>query len=236
MSSSDPTYRTPVSIIGEEISELPTLYSHINPNGIGELSEYPLKKIGCRIKYKQTSKILAPEISEELLNLRKNLLKIRLKKKMTQGDICYKTRLLRSYISKLENGQVANPSLITLQTVALAMHINLPVLFMKGLPKSLEEKTASQRLPLKISETIRILMDEKDLNRISLGKQIKIHETQISRWIIGHNRPHIQSLISLATSGFNMSFYDFVCKIISVSEMRLAENVTESVLVCPSRL
>jgi len=55
--------------------------------------------------------------------LGKNLKKLRLKKKMSQGDISRKLGVDRAYISSIENGRM-NPTLTTLEKLAEAMGIN----------------------------------------------------------------------------------------------------------------
>jgi transcriptional regulator with XRE-family HTH domain len=49
----------------------------------------------------------------EITNFGKHLRKVRLKKKMSQGDIAKKLGVHRSYISGLERGK-RNPSLLTI--------------------------------------------------------------------------------------------------------------------------
>jgi transcriptional regulator with XRE-family HTH domain len=53
----------------------------------------------------------------------KKLKEIRLKKKLSQGDIARTLNVHRSYISGLERGR-RNPSLLTVQKVAKALGIN----------------------------------------------------------------------------------------------------------------
>lgn len=55
--------------------------------------------------------------------LGKNLKKLRLKMKMSQGDISRKLGVDRAYISSIENGRM-NPTLTTLEKLAEAMGIN----------------------------------------------------------------------------------------------------------------
>jgi len=55
--------------------------------------------------------------------LGENLKKLRLKKKMSQGDISRKLGVDRAYISSIENGRM-NPTLTTLEKLAEAMGIN----------------------------------------------------------------------------------------------------------------
>lgn len=52
-----------------------------------------------------------------------NLKKLRLKKKMSQGDISRKLGLDRAYISSIENGRM-NPTLSTLEKLAEAIGVN----------------------------------------------------------------------------------------------------------------
>lgn len=55
--------------------------------------------------------------------LGKNLKKLRLKKKMSQGDISRKLGVDRAYISSIENGRM-NPTLSTLEKLAEAIGVN----------------------------------------------------------------------------------------------------------------
>lgn len=55
--------------------------------------------------------------------LGQNLKKLRLKKKMSQGDISRKLGVDRAYISSIENGRM-NPTLSTLEKLAEAIGIN----------------------------------------------------------------------------------------------------------------
>jgi transcriptional regulator with XRE-family HTH domain len=52
-----------------------------------------------------------------------NLKKLRLKKKMSQGDISRKLGVDRAYISSIENGRM-NPTLTTLEKLAEAIGVN----------------------------------------------------------------------------------------------------------------
>jgi len=55
--------------------------------------------------------------------LGENLKKLRLKRKMSQGDISRKLGVDRAYISSIENGRM-NPTLTTLEKLAEAIGIN----------------------------------------------------------------------------------------------------------------
>jgi len=55
--------------------------------------------------------------------LGENLKKLRLKKKMSQGDISRKLNVDRAYISSIENGRM-NPTLSTLEKLAEALGIS----------------------------------------------------------------------------------------------------------------
>ena len=55
--------------------------------------------------------------------LGENLKKLRLKKKMSQGDISRKLGVDRAYISSIENGRM-NPTLTTLEKLAEAIGVN----------------------------------------------------------------------------------------------------------------
>lgn len=53
-----------------------------------------------------------------------NLKKIRLEKKMSQGDICRALEVDRAYISNLESGK-RNPTLATIKRIADALNISV---------------------------------------------------------------------------------------------------------------
>lgn len=55
--------------------------------------------------------------------LGENLKKLRLKKKMSQGDISRKLSVDRAYISSIENGRM-NPTLHTLEKLAEAIGVS----------------------------------------------------------------------------------------------------------------
>ncbi len=62
-------------------------------------------------------------MSNEISKFGKKIRKIRLEKKLSQGDIARILGVHRSYISGLERG-VRNPSLATVQKVAKALKVN----------------------------------------------------------------------------------------------------------------
>ena len=62
-------------------------------------------------------------MKNEVLQFGKKLREIRLKKKLSQGDIARILGVHRSYISGLERGR-RNPSLLTVQKVAKALNIS----------------------------------------------------------------------------------------------------------------
>jgi len=62
-------------------------------------------------------------MKKEITQFAKKLREIRLKKKLSQGDISRILQVHRSYISGLERG-IRNPSLLTIQKVAKALGIN----------------------------------------------------------------------------------------------------------------
>jgi len=62
-------------------------------------------------------------MSNEPTKFGKKVREIRLKKKLSQGDIARILGVHRSYISGLERG-VCNPSLTTVQKVAKALKVN----------------------------------------------------------------------------------------------------------------
>lgn len=53
-----------------------------------------------------------------------NMKKIRLKKNMSQGDICRSLKLDRSYISNIENGK-QNLTISTMEKVAKVLGVNV---------------------------------------------------------------------------------------------------------------
>lgn len=53
-----------------------------------------------------------------------NLKKIRLKKKMSQGDICRALDVDRAYISNLESGK-RNPTLATIKRIADVLNVSV---------------------------------------------------------------------------------------------------------------
>ena len=61
-------------------------------------------------------------MKSEITNFGKRIREIRLKKKMSQGDIAKKLGVHRSYISGLERGK-RNPSLLTINKMAKAIGV-----------------------------------------------------------------------------------------------------------------
>jgi len=61
-------------------------------------------------------------MKNEVLQFGKKLREVRLKKKLSQGNIARTLGVHRSYISGLERGR-RNPSLLTVQKVAKALNI-----------------------------------------------------------------------------------------------------------------
>ncbi|WKZ24840.1 MAG: helix-turn-helix transcriptional regulator [Patescibacteria group bacterium] len=56
-----------------------------------------------------------------------NMKKIRLKKDMSQGDVCRVLDLDRAYISNIENGK-QNITITTMEKVAKALGVNIDIL------------------------------------------------------------------------------------------------------------
>jgi transcriptional regulator with XRE-family HTH domain len=56
--------------------------------------------------------------------LGENLKKLRLKKKLSQGDLAKKLEVDRAYISNIENGRM-NPTLSTLEKIAGALGVSI---------------------------------------------------------------------------------------------------------------
>ena len=62
-------------------------------------------------------------MEKEITQFAKTLREIRLKKKLSQGDISRILQVHRSYISGLERG-MRNPSLLTVRKIAKALGVN----------------------------------------------------------------------------------------------------------------
>ena len=62
-------------------------------------------------------------MKNEVIQFGKKLREIRLKKKLSQGDVARILAVHRTYISGLERG-VRNPSLLTIQKIAKALSIS----------------------------------------------------------------------------------------------------------------
>ena len=62
-------------------------------------------------------------MKDDITQFSKKLREIRLKKKLSQGDISRILQVHRSYISGLERG-MRNPSLLTVRKIAKALDIN----------------------------------------------------------------------------------------------------------------
>jgi transcriptional regulator with XRE-family HTH domain len=65
-----------------------------------------------------------PFMKDEVLQFGKKLRAVRLKKKLSQGDIARTLGVHRSYISGLERGR-RNPSLLTVHKVAKALGVSV---------------------------------------------------------------------------------------------------------------
>ena len=63
-------------------------------------------------------------MKNEVIQFGKKLKEVRLKKKLSQGDVSRILGVHRSYISGLERGR-RNPSLLTVQKVAKALGVNV---------------------------------------------------------------------------------------------------------------
>jgi len=63
-------------------------------------------------------------MKKEIVEFNKKIKEVRLKKKMSQGDVAKILGVHRSYISGLERG-VRNPSLLTVQKVAKALGVSI---------------------------------------------------------------------------------------------------------------
>jgi transcriptional regulator with XRE-family HTH domain len=62
-------------------------------------------------------------MTNEVIQFGKKLREVRLKKKLSQGDVARTLGVHRSYISGLERGR-RNPSLLTIQKIAKAIDIS----------------------------------------------------------------------------------------------------------------
>src|ERR1700682_791032 len=73
------------------------------------------------------------------MNIEDSLRELRVQKKFSQGDIEKRTRLLRSYISRVENGHPV-PAVETLEKFARALEVPMYQLFYDGQepPKALK--------------------------------------------------------------------------------------------------
>lgn len=76
--------------------------------------------------------------SIELLAFGRALRNIRKGKKLTQDELSLYSRVDRSYISELENGEKA-PTLLTITALARALHVKASVLI-EGYERELEER------------------------------------------------------------------------------------------------
>src|SRR6202158_5614254 len=81
------------------------------------------------------------------MNIEDSLRELHVQKKFSQGDIEKRTRLLRSYISRVENGHTV-PAVETLEKFARALEIPMYQLFYDGeeqpkLPNLHKRKSAS---------------------------------------------------------------------------------------------
>jgi len=63
-------------------------------------------------------------MKKEIVEFSKKIKEVRLKKKMSQGDVAKILGVHRSYISGLERG-VRNPSLLTVQKIAKALGVSI---------------------------------------------------------------------------------------------------------------
>ncbi|MGO4791343.1 helix-turn-helix domain-containing protein [Paenibacillus sp. 2KB_20] len=77
--------------------------------------------------------------SIELLAFGRALRNIRKEKKLTQDELSLYSRVDRSYISELENGEKA-PTLLTITALARALHVKASVLI-EGYERELEERS-----------------------------------------------------------------------------------------------
>ncbi|GIO33513.1 hypothetical protein J2TS6_46540 [Paenibacillus albilobatus] len=78
------------------------------------------------------------EKSIELLAFGRALRKIRKEKKFTQDELSIYSRVDRSYISELENGEKA-PSLLTITALARALRVK-PSVLIEGFERELGDK------------------------------------------------------------------------------------------------
>lgn len=64
-----------------------------------------------------------PFMTNDIINFGKKLREVRLKKKLSQGDVARILGIHRTYISGLERGR-RNPSLATIQKLAKALNVS----------------------------------------------------------------------------------------------------------------
>ncbi len=76
--------------------------------------------------------------------LGKRIRELREGKRLSQGEIEKRTGLLRSYISRVENGHTV-PSLVTLERMAAAMEVPLYQLFYEGEGPALTPEAESRK-------------------------------------------------------------------------------------------
>lgn len=77
------------------------------------------------------------EKSIELLAFGRALRNLRKEKKLTQDELSLYSRVDRSYISELENGEKA-PSLLTITALARALHVK-PSVLIEGYERELQD-------------------------------------------------------------------------------------------------
>jgi len=63
-------------------------------------------------------------MNEQSKKLGENMKRIRLKKNMSQGDICRKLKVDRAFISNIEGGK-KNPTLSTITRIAEALEVSV---------------------------------------------------------------------------------------------------------------
>lgn len=156
-------------------------------------------------------------IRDELIRVRTNIRNIRETEGFTQEDVGRVIGMPRSNIARIECGLLVSSTLTTLQRFAVGLQVDLPYLFVEKLPKDLK-----QRLPLRLSLNIPMaleqLIKERNYSLRRLGKRSDIHHHMISGWLHGYQEPTTINIAKLSISGFEMTVYDFVVRVVAVSQ------------------
>lgn len=96
---------------------------------VGRCSLYPEQRYSKNnVVFKDNSRYtLSCGMDTITKKLGKNIRKIRLAKAMTQGDLCRKLGVDRSYVSNVESGK-KNPTLLTIERISKALGVSVETL------------------------------------------------------------------------------------------------------------